>query len=137
MAYAKMKAATPANAARMTEPCTLDADPVKVDGVAVAAGAVTLCAYEIVPVEEGAALVVAARVGVTVWVTVKTVGTQVEMVKTVTGAEVTTPAEVEATTTAEVVGTTTTAEVVGTTAAEVVQLVEVLAYTLELEMTVG
>ena len=48
---------------------------------------------------------------------VRTVGTQVEMVKTVTGAEVRTPAEVAA----------VVAVVVGTTTALVVQLVEVFA----------
>jgi hypothetical protein len=57
MTYARMKAARPANAATRTEPWTLEAAPVTYwDGVAVAAGAVTLWAYEMVPVDDGAAV---------------------------------------------------------------------------------
>jgi hypothetical protein len=65
MTYAKMKAARPAKAATTMEPWTLDAAPVYWVGVAVAAGAVTLCAYEMVPVDDGAA---ADVVGATVTV---------------------------------------------------------------------
>jgi hypothetical protein len=82
MTYAKRKAARPAKAATTTEPWTLEAAPVYWVGVAVAAGAVTLWAYEMVPVEEAAAegARVVYAVGVTVMVLYKTVGTQVEMV---------------------------------------------------------
>jgi len=77
MTYAKMKAARPAKATSM-EPWTADAPEVVYwVGVAVAAGAVTLWAYEMVPVEDAAA---EDAVGVTVMVLYKTVGTQVEMV---------------------------------------------------------
>lgn len=61
LTYAKMKAATPARAATRTEPWTLEADPVNWVGVAVAAGAVALCAYEMVPVLEGLAAEVVGR----------------------------------------------------------------------------
>jgi len=65
MTYAKMKAARPAKAAMRTEPWRLEAAPVKADGVAVAAGAVALCAYEMVPVDDAAgALVVGTTVTV-------------------------------------------------------------------------
>jgi len=76
MTYAKMKAARPAKAAMMMEPWTLEAALVVYwVGVAVAAGAVTLWAYEMVPVDDGAAV---EAVGVTVMVLYRTVGTQVE-----------------------------------------------------------
>jgi len=65
MTYAKRKAARPAKAATIMEPWTLEAAPVNWVGVAVAAGAVTLWAYEMVPVDDGAAL---EEVGVTVMV---------------------------------------------------------------------
>ena len=55
--YAKTKAARPAIAATTMEPWMLDADPVNCVGEAVAAGAVTLWEYEMVPVDEGAAFV--------------------------------------------------------------------------------
>ena len=65
MTYARMKAARPAKAAIKREPWTVDADEVwNWVGVEVAAGAVTLCAYEIEPVDEGAALTVGATVTV-------------------------------------------------------------------------
>lgn len=75
--YAR-KATRPAAAARKREPETADAEPVNWDGVAVADGAVALCAYEMVPVEEAIAEVTGATVvGTTVMVEYITVGTQV------------------------------------------------------------
>jgi len=98
MTYARMKAARPAKATSM-EPWTADAPEVVYwVGVAVAAGAVTLWAYEMAPVEEAAAeerVVYAGAVGVTVMVLYKTVGTQVEtvMVERETELLATPPAE--------------------------------------------
>jgi len=110
MTYAKRKAARPAKAATATEPWTLDAAPVKADGLALVV-AVVLLLYEMIVPTDAAAVLVADVAGAAVTVTtlVMTVGIQV-LIKTVdrTGAVVdtgatTTGTEDEATTTMELV----------------------------------
>ena len=85
MTYAKRKAATPATAATAKEPVTLDAAPVNWVGVAVADGEVTFLGTGIEALAEGAGA--GLVVGATVTVERMTVGTQVLMVMTETGAD--------------------------------------------------